>query len=634
MTATRPQARFRSRRRTLAILLAPLVIAPLAAAATPAAQAAPAVRAGSVTAQAAPAAGAKGTPAFTLTVLHNNDGESQLLGAPGQPDFGGVARFKTLVDQLKRQAKRGAPGPGEADKRGVVMLSSGDNFLAGPEFTASLEKGVPFYDSIALKAVGYDALAIGNHEFDFGPEVLADFIEGFDGTTKFVSKNLKFTEEPRLQELVEAKILLRARIVLERKEKIGIIGATTPQLRSISSPRDVEILDNVRELVQRKANYLKREWGVNKIILISHLQNIQEDLELIPQLKRIDVAVAGGGDELLANEGDLLVPGDEVATDPETGEPLRYPLVVEDKRGRSVPVVTTAGAYKYVGRLAVTWNKKGRVLGWSDESGPVRVSGVAPDAVAPNPEVQRLVTDPVSDFVADLENNEVASTQVDLDGRREFLRTEETNLGDLMADALLSTGREEAAEFGVEPPDMAIQNGGGIRIETVLPAGPITELDTFSIAPFPNFVAVVPDIPRSQAKQLIEHSVSQAPLQSGGFAQVAGFRFTYDPDAQAQVVDEDGNVVTPGERVRELVLNDGTVIVADGEVVDGAPVSLATNDFTARGGDGYPFRGVPFTAVGRTYQQALVDFLTTDLGGVVRAADYPEGGAGRISTTG
>jgi 5'-nucleotidase len=617
----------------LAVLLAPLVIAPLAAAATPAAQAAPAVRATAPAAQAAPAP-ARGEPAFTLTVLHNNDGESQLLGAPGQPDFGGVARFKTLVDQLKSEARRGAAGEGEADKRGVVMLSSGDNFLAGPEFSASLEKGVPFYDSIALKAVGYDALAIGNHEFDFGPEVLADFIEGFDGTTKFVSKNLRFTREPRLQELVDAKILLRARIVLERGEKVGIIGATTPQLRSISSPRDVEILDNVRQLVQRKANYLKREWGVRKIILISHLQSIQEDLELIPRLRRIDVAIAGGGDELLANEGDLLVPGDEIATDPETGEPLRYPLVVEDKRGRNVPIVTTAGAYKYVGRLVVTWNKKGRVLGWSDDSGPVRVSGVEPDAVASDPEVQRLVTDPVSDFVAELEDNVVATSEVDLDGRREFLRTEETNMGDLVADALLSTGREQAANFGVEPPDIAIQNGGGIRIETVLPAGPITELDTFSIAPFANFVSVVPDIPRGQVKQLIEHGVSQIPLQSGGFAQIAGFRFVYDPDRQAQVVDENGEIVTPGERVRSLVLNDGTVIVADGEVVDGPPVSLATNDFTARGGDGYPFRGLPFTTVGRTYQQALIDFLTTDLGGVVPAAEYPEGGAGRISTTG
>lgn len=87
--------------------------------------------------------------AFTLTVLHNNDSESELLG---QDDFGGVAQFATLVELLKNEALA------ESDNRAVVMLSSGDNFLAGPEFDASLEKGVPFFDTIALDLIGYDAL--------------------------------------------------------------------------------------------------------------------------------------------------------------------------------------------------------------------------------------------------------------------------------------------------------------------------------------------------------------------------------------------------------------------------------------------------------------------------------------------
>jgi 5'-nucleotidase len=70
--------------------------------------------------------------------------------------------------------------------------------------------------------------------------------------------------------------------------------------------------------------------------------------------------------------------------------------------------------------------------------------------------------------------------------------------------------------------------------------------------------------------------------------------------------------------------------VQDGVVVPGAPISVATNDFSARGGDQYPFRGIPFTTVGLTYQQALARYISKDLGGVISAADYPVGGEGRI----
>ncbi|MFL7867330.1 MAG: bifunctional metallophosphatase/5'-nucleotidase, partial [Anaerolineales bacterium] len=104
---------------------------------------------------------------YTLTLLHNNDGESQVVNAGSDlEDFGGAARFKAVVDNL-----RGAVTPSASE--GVLMISSGDNFLAGPEFTASLNNGVPFYDTIAMELIGYDAVALGNHDFDFGPDVLA-----------------------------------------------------------------------------------------------------------------------------------------------------------------------------------------------------------------------------------------------------------------------------------------------------------------------------------------------------------------------------------------------------------------------------------------------------------------------------
>jgi 2',3'-cyclic-nucleotide 2'-phosphodiesterase (5'-nucleotidase family) len=571
------------------------------------------------------------SPAFTLTILHNNDGESRLTGAPGNPDFGGVARFATLVDDLRAEATRGRPPEGQAGRRGAILLSSGDNFLAGPEFQASLEKGVPFYDSLALSEIGYDAFAIGNHEFDFGPDVLADFIEGFGrNVPPFVSANLDVSDEPRLAALADDGTIVASTVVRERGARIGVVGATTPLLPAISSPRNVKVLDDVTGLVQEQVDLLTRR-GVDKIILISHLQNVNADRALVPMLSDVDVAIAGGGDELLANDGDLLVPGDVRAEDPTTGELLSYPILASDADGITVPIVTTAGDYKYVGRLVVNFDKNGNVLDVDDSSGPVRVSGVAPDAVEPDAQIQQRVVDPVNAFIAELAQTVIAQSEVALEGRQNpGVRTQETNLGNLMADALLDAGEDHAAEFGVVPPDVGIQNGGGIRNNSLIPAGPITELDTFAIAPFSNFVSVVPDVPRAQFKEIVENMVSAIPLANGRFGQIGGFSFTYDATRTAQVVDNAGTVLTPGDRVRSLVLDDGTVIVNNGAVVDGPGVAIATNDFSARGGDQYPFRGLPFTTVGLSYQQALAGYIVEDLGGLISAADYPEGGEGRI----
>ena len=282
---------------------------------------------------------------FVLTILHNNDGESQLIDVgPGLTDYGGAARFATLLDDLRWEALHGPRQVGQTGaKRGVITVSSGDNFLAGPEFDASLEHGVPFYDTIALDLMEYDAMALGNHDFDFGPDVLADFIEGFaHSQPTFVSANLRFDLEPRLGRLVDAGRIARSVVIRERGERVGIVGATTPNLRFISSPRNVEVLADVAAAIQTEVDQLTSR-GIDKIVLISHLQDIEGDLALAAELEDVDVMVAGGGDELLANDGDLLVPGDT------TYGP--YPLFATDGRGVRVPVVTTRGSYAYVGRL-------------------------------------------------------------------------------------------------------------------------------------------------------------------------------------------------------------------------------------------------------------------------------------------
>lgn len=603
----------RSRRWIAAIAAAPLVLsaAPTLAGAAPSDADAP------VPAQC-PGDG------YTLTLLHNNDGESQLISASGQPDFGGVARFKTLLDDLRTAGEETGP---------TIVVNGGDNLLPGPEFAASLDKGAPFYDSIALDAFGIDVVGVGNHDFDFGPELFADFLSGFSEGTEFASANLDYSGEPSLVEYTENGTLVESTVVEKDGLQIGVVGLTTPLLPAISSPRNVVVDPDLAGVAQGQIDALEAD-GVTTVVLVSHLQSIVNEQALVPELSGVDISVSAGGGELQANEDTVLIPGDERAVDPVTEEPLDYPLIVENADGDEVPIVTTSGDYKYVGRLVVDVDCDGTVTAVGDDSGPVRVSGTGEDAVEPDAELQATVTDPVAAYVETLGENIVATSEVDLDGQRASVRTRETNLGNVLADALLWSGTKNAPDFNVEVPDVAIQNSGGIRNESVIPAGDISELTTFDVAPFSNFVAVVPDVPREQFKEILENLVRSAPNQDGRFGQIAGFEFVYDPSQQAQEVDNDGNVLTPGERIVSATLDDGTVVIEDGQVLEGDGIGIATNDFSARGGDQYPFRGAPFTIVGATYQEALNGYLEDEdgLGGVISAEQYPEGGSGRITT--
>ena len=378
--------------------------------------------------EATPAAPAPTATAFRMTILHNNGGESQLVDMGlGLKDFGGVARFAAVVQREKQVV---ASDEGAAGKSGVIMVPSGDNFLAGAEFTAGLRAGT-FYSALALDLIGYDAIALGNHDFDFGPEVLAEFIKQVSTSrAPFLSANLDFSQDPVLSDLFDEGRIAENVVVEENGERIGIIGATTPNLGIISSPRKVKIISNVAGEVQAEVDQLEAS-GVNKIVLISHLQDVDTDIALVGQVHGVDVVVAGGGDEILANEGNLLIPGDDTPFGP-------YPVLVTDRGGNRVPVVTTAGQYSYLGTLVVTFDTNGRLVGIDeDASGPIRIAGGDnPLAVQPNSQMQEEVVNRLMKGLDDLAQP-IANSQVDLDGRRSEVRSRETNLGNLMADALL-----------------------------------------------------------------------------------------------------------------------------------------------------------------------------------------------------
>ena len=557
-------------------------------------------------------AGAQPTPepisadTFTLTILHNNDGESKLL-PDADAGFPGVARFATQVKLM--QAAAAAAGAG------VVTLTSGDNFLASQELGISLARDGALYDSVALSGL-YDAMALGNHDFDFGPDVTARFIEGFDPPVTFLSANADFSNEPVLQALVDSGKLAASTVVDAGGQQVGVIGAVTPLLPNISSPRNVVISD-VLAAVQAEAESLAAQ-GVNKIILVSHLQGVSEEIALVADLAGVDVVIAGGGDDLLRNEGDTCMPDDEPAG--------LYPLLVEDSTGTEVPVITAPGGYRCIGALTVTFDGDGSIVSHTGRS-----VGVSFD-VAPDPAVQSSVVEPLAAAVAEVDANVIGQSEVDLDGRRASVRTGSSNQGNLHADALRATATNLAPDFGTPVPDAAIQNGGGIRNDAVIPAGPITAGDTWDIAPFRNFV-VVGEVSRETFHVLLEQAVDRIPGAGGQFPQVSGFTFTYDPSAPARETDRAGDCSlagNPGSRIRGVTLDDGTAIVRDGAVVPGDPVVLTTIDFLANGGDCYPLADIEFTKLGVSYQQALANYISDDLGGTITAADYPVGGDDRI----
>ncbi|MEO0755696.1 MAG: 5'-nucleotidase C-terminal domain-containing protein [Cyanobacteria bacterium J06648_16] len=579
--------------------------------------------------------GADAARAFTLTILHNNDGESELL--PSDDGFGGAAQFVGEVNALRDAA--GAEN--------TLVLSSGDNFLPGPEFNASLTDGV-FYDAITLSNIGYDAIILGNHDFDFGPDILADFIPNVDSSIPYLSANLDFSGEPALQALVDAGRIAKSVVVTKGGEQIGIVGATTPNLPTISSPGNVTVGQNVQAAVQAEIDALT-DAGVENIIFVSHLQGVDEDQALIAGLTGVDVAIAGGGDELL-DSGDTsnLIPGDE------TEVADSYPITVQDADGNDVPVVTTTGQYKYVGKLVVEFeNGVATVVAPGTTSDPVAVTGQVDSAT------QAAVVDPVDAAVESLASNVIAQSEVGLDAIRNNIRSQETNEGNLIADALLFTANGLAGEFGLGDVDVALANGGGIRNDNVIPAGDITELDTFNILPFSNFVSVIEDLSLEVFKNVLENAYSRTTLDENGeitiegaggtgrFAQIAGFSVEYNPTQTAielaideegnLVVDADGQVVvaTPGERIINVTLDDGTPLIVDGQIVSDETITLALPNFIANGGDQYPFGDVSFTNLGVVGQQALASYISSveGLNGLITATEYPEGGEGRIVVT-
>ena len=595
-----------------------------------------------------PATPAPAPKGFRLTLLHNNDGESKYVVGDSIAGYGGITRFKTVLDRARTEAAADAV-PANVDK-GTVTVSSGDNFLAGLNLRASFQRfdagAGPFYDSDAIAALGYDAVTIGNHEYDFGPARLAQFVAFERSGVPFLTANTDFSGEPLLQALRDNGRIADSTVVEKGGQKLGIIGVSPPETPSISSTRNVKFVADVAGVVNAEAQRLTAA-GVNKIILSSHLQNTANERAVVAQLKNVDIVISGGADDLLANAGDRLVP-----TSPASTPVGPYPVLAADSTGTNVPIVTTQGEYRYLGRLTVDFDAQGRLVSTdATKSGPIRIVAdqAQPDYVAEDATMKARITDPLVAYKANLAANVIGDTQVALDGGNpDPIRIKEANLGNLVADGFRFAANRTAVAEGRAVADIAFSNGGGIRTSIAGP-GKINEKQTFDVLPFDNVMVTVPNVSVAQLKSLMEWGVARTPSGDGRFPQISGFRMNvstnsaYTPQAQSGTT-----VTTPGSRVRDLWLvnadgTDGEQLIANGAVVSNRTVNIATTNFTAGGGDNYPFGGTTFQFAHRPgqdgfypYQASLLDFITTPvvpggLGGLVTSARYPNGGSGRIA---
>ncbi|MFC0388418.1 choice-of-anchor I family protein [Muricoccus vinaceus] len=616
---------------------------------------------------------ASGDGSFTLQILHASDFEAGLAATTR------ASRFAAIVDKLEDSVANSItlssgdnyiPSPFNAAGTDPSVRDEVQDLYAWllgvpASDLAGLALNPATVDIAILNALGVQASTFGNHEFDFGSAAVAAAIDvtksagstaasvtSIGALFPYLSANLDFSADPALRPLFTAALRDAATYattasdlsdaasltaeaadqqvspwttMTEGGETIGVLGLTTQLLASISSPGGVRVLDpaadggvdNTAELATILQPYVDQmtAQGIDKIVLLSHLQQYQLELDLAGRLSGVDVIVAGGSHAVFADGTDALQPGDTADQ--------AYPVFVTAADGKSTAVVNTGNEYAYVGRLVVTFDANGDIIPASVD--PV-VSGAyattdatvaslwgADDAYAEGTRggAVRELTDAVAAVITQKDGNLLGYTDVYLEGRRGEVRTEETNLGSLTADANLFVAKQVDAGVAV-----SIKNGGGIRAEIGAvgtgalagelppqanpaagkPEGAISQLDIENSLRFNNALSLV-SVSAEELVRIFEHAVAGvAPgATPGSFGQVGGVSFSYDPAATSQVLNVDGSVQRAGTRVQNLVIldEDGAVldtVVRDGALVGDAEraIKMVTLSFLADGGDGYP----------------------------------------------
>ena len=257
-----------------------------------------------------------------------------------------------------------------------------------------------------MNALGYQAAAIGNHEFDSGPPALADFIE--DANFPVLAANIDASAQVSLTGLIEPYTVIEV-----GGESIGVFGLTTEETSNISSPGpDVIFTDHTAAAAATVATL--QGMGINKIVALTHL-GYDVDMPLAAAVSGIDVIVGGHSHTPLGPMPDTQGP---------------YPTVVTSPAGEPVLIVSAWEWGKYLGRLDVTFDSAGVVQDYNGD--PIRMD----DTIPADPAIAADVAVWAEPLIG-LGNTVIGATDVFLNGERTPVRTSETNLGDLICDALL-----------------------------------------------------------------------------------------------------------------------------------------------------------------------------------------------------
>jgi subtilisin family serine protease len=265
----------------------------------------------------------------SFTLLHTNDTHARLepFQPWGEPVQGGVARRYTAIQEVK------------AEGRNVILLDAGDAFQGTLYFNVWQGEEEAYF----MNALGYQAMAVGNHEFDSGPAALADFIDLADFPV--LSANIDASAEPTLAGLIEAYTVLDV-----GGEQVGVFGLTTEETSILSSPGPNVVFNDTVTTAQATVAELEG-MGINKIIALTHL-GYGPDQALAAAVDGIDVIVGGHSHTLLGSM--------EGAAGP-------YPTVVDSPSGDPVLVVTAQDWGRYLGRLDVAFTADGELIGYSGE---------------------------------------------------------------------------------------------------------------------------------------------------------------------------------------------------------------------------------------------------------------------------
>jgi 2',3'-cyclic-nucleotide 2'-phosphodiesterase (5'-nucleotidase family) len=640
---------------------------------------------------------------WRLQLLHLSDGEAGLLAGQTAP------YLAALVDGF------------DNSHANTLILAGGDNFIPSPflnggtdlsvrdelnavtgstiSLASSVNHPIAAVDIAIHNLIGVEASTIGNHEFDLGPRVFRDAfspgtvsgVSGWLGAQfPYLSANLDFSADtdlnPRFTNtaatagLEEASVLkgriVPSAVITKNGEKIGLVGATTQVLETIASTGGVEVKgfagdgserDNMALLasqLQPVINDLTSQ-GVNKVILMAHLQQIANEKALAALLTGVDIILAAGSNTRLGDSNDQAVAF--------TGHAANfadvYPIVTQAADGAPTLIVNTDNEYTYLGRLVVDFDAQGRILpssvdplisgayaataanvakAWNVSEANLSTTAFAEGSKGEN--VQDL-TDAVQAVIASKDGQVWGYSSVYLEGERTLVRGQETNLGNLTADANLAYAKS------IDPSVvLSIKNGGGIRsqigsVDVITgekeptdanpsagkAQGGVSTLDIENSLRFNNSLSLI-TVTAAKLRELLEHGVASYPNQ-GRFPQVSGVAFSFDPSRAA------------GSRIVNMAIEDATgkdidLIVRNG-MLYGDPsrtFRLVTLNFLAGGGDGYPFpsgpaanrvdlfkSAAPLTGVASfagdgTEQDVLAEYLAAEHGSLANAynkADTP-----------